>query len=301
MAAAGGDPSGWKLPEWTLESDQAFNERHNIGTSILSLTAPGAALLGGKEAATLARQSNEYCAAIRDAHPSKYGFFAALPSLLETQAALDEVAYALDTLKADGIVLFTRYGTDNHYLGHADFQLVWDELDRRHAVVFIHPTSPADATPANRHLPLPVVDYPHETTRTAVDLIMNGVIRAHKNCKIILSHAGGTLPYLAGRAANFMPILDAPCNSADDFLQDAKTLYYDIALSGTELTLSLLHQFAHPDHILFGSDYPYAQEPAIAVFNKSIDGFKMDNETRLRMDRGNALKLFPRLQKLANL
>jgi predicted TIM-barrel fold metal-dependent hydrolase len=97
-------------------------------------------------------------------------------------------------LKADGVTLFTRYGDGNYYLGHEKFKPIWDELDKRAAVVFIHPTHPVDITPVNKLLAQPIIDYPHETTRTAVDLIVSDTIRTHRNVKIILSHAGGTHP-----------------------------------------------------------------------------------------------------------
>lgn len=103
------------------------------------MTAPGACIEKDVAAAAhLARASNEYAAAIRDAHPKSYGFFASLPSLLDTKASLEEVAYSLDVLGADGVPLFTRYGNDNHYLGHPDLKPIWEELNRRQAVVFVH-------------------------------------------------------------------------------------------------------------------------------------------------------------------
>jgi predicted TIM-barrel fold metal-dependent hydrolase len=160
----------------------------------LSLTAPGPGIVSGPASTRLARVANEKAAAIRDAHPQQYGFFAAVPSLLDTEAALSEIQYALDVLKADGVTLFTRYGDGNYYLGHENFKAIWDELDKRVTVVFIHPTHPVDTSTVNKFLAQPIIDYPHETTRTAVDLIISDTVRTHQNVKIILSHAGGTLP-----------------------------------------------------------------------------------------------------------
>jgi len=122
LEEAGGDPSGWTIPPWNLADDDAFSHAIGVGTTIFSVTAPGPTILAEPEAAAkLARELNEYCAKVRDIDPTRYGFFASVPSLLDTERCLAEIRHALDDLRADGIILFTRYGHDNHYLGHPDF------------------------------------------------------------------------------------------------------------------------------------------------------------------------------------
>lgn len=270
-----------------------------ISTSMLSLTAPGCTILSGPPAVNLARQVNESAASIRDNDPSTFGFFAALPPILENvPAALAEIAYALDVLKADGVTLYTRYGPGHTYLGHADIRPIWEELNKRSAVVFIHPTHMVDTNLVNPHLPQPLIDYPHETTRTAVDLIMSKTVHTHPNCKIILSHAGGTLPYLATRAALMLPDYGLSDQNAESFLRDAKSLYYDLALSGNDYTLGLLTIFAKNEHILFGSDFPYAPTPTIRTHTSNLDSYELRREQRWHINRGNALKLFPRLNNI---
>ena len=108
MNAQGGDPSGWKLPFWSAESDKSVMQKHGIATSILSITAPGAAVLEGVEAARLARRMTEYAAKMRDEDPSSYGFFVNLPSILDREATLAELKHSLDVLEADGVCLSTR-------------------------------------------------------------------------------------------------------------------------------------------------------------------------------------------------
>ena len=137
------------------------------------------------------------------ANPSTFGF-AALPSLLNTEAALADIAYPLDVLKADGVTFFTRYGHGNYYLGHEGFKSIWEEVNKRKAVVFVHPAHPVDTNLVHRTLPQPVLDYPHETTRTAMDMITSGTKCAHPDCKVILSHGGGTVPFLLPRAAQLV-------------------------------------------------------------------------------------------------
>ncbi|KAN0117889.1 amidohydrolase family protein [Hyaloscypha variabilis] len=260
LQKAGGDPSGWFVPEWTLSADQELSKSIGVQTAILSMTAPGACIeREPKAAATLARQSNEAAASIRDQHPTSYGFFASLPNLLDTKETLEELAYGVDTLKADGVILFTRYKNDNHYLGHPDFRPIWQELNRRKAVVFIHPTHPVDTHLVNNHLPQPMFDYPHETGRTAIDMLLSDTLSLTPDCKIILSHAGGTLPYLIDRVAGMLPYTPFSVNkTTTQILEEAKRFYFDTALSSNPGVLDLLLRFAAKGHVLFGSDFPNA-------------------------------------------
>ncbi|KAM7214028.1 hypothetical protein V8F06_010600 [Rhypophila decipiens] len=299
--SAKGDPSGWTLPKWSVKSSLDLMQSHGTKTAILSITSPGTTVLEGdlQTANTLAREINQAAATIAKDHPDNFGFFATLPPLAHNlPAVLDEVSYALDTLKADGVTLFTRYG--KHYLGHPSFGPLWDELDKRGAVVFIHPTHSVGADLVSSVLPQPVIDYPHETTRTAVDLITSGTFKEHPNVKIILSHAGGTLPYLATRAAHLLSDFGLTSNiSADDFLDQVKSFYFDLALSGNPLTLELLFKFAKPGHILYGSDFPYAPTKSITTHVEMLDEYvadRLDQDTAYSVERGAALELFPRLR-----
>lgn len=301
---AGGDPSGWAIPAWTLDKDKEFAEKENIAFTFLSITAPGAGILSLEQQPRFCRAANEYAAQIRAANPKQYGFFANIPSLLGPKAACEEIKYSLETLQADGVVLYTRYGKGNHYLGHSDFRAIWDLLDAYKAVVFVHPTHPVDTPLINSSMPQPMIDYPHETTRAAVDLISSGTIQTHKNVKIILSHAGGTLPYLALRPAAMLPYLPktgdlgsrTKIDITEAFMEDARSFYFDTALSAAPLTLNLLKRFAKPGHVLFGSDYPYAPTPAIQLMNGLLDEYEKRNREFVQsISMGAALNLFPRL------
>lgn len=271
----------------------------SINTTILSLTAPGCTIIDGTAAVQLARSVNESAASIRDADSTRFGFFASLPPVLDDMnAAVREAIYALDVLQADGITLFTRYGAGNTYLGDPAFLPLWSALNARQAVVFIHPTHLPTTDLVNSRLPQPMIDYPHETTRAAVDLIMHNRIREFPQCRIILSHAGGTLPYLATRAAHMLPDSGLSAKPAAEFLADARTLYYDLALSGNEFTLTCLIRFVGPSKILFGTDFPYAPLKTVRTHTAGVDAFEMDEETNEKIARGNALGLFPRLRDL---
>ncbi|KAH8154486.1 uncharacterized protein LAJ45_01013 [Morchella importuna] len=298
LEACGGDPSGWKLPSWSLDATKELMTAQHTTTAILSLTAPGTCIVpDARASAALARTCNLHAASIRDSAPSTFGFFASLPSLLNTADALAEITYSLDTLHADGITLFTRYGPGNTYLGHPSLAPIWAELDRRSAVVFVHPTHAVDTTLVSPLMPQPVIDYPHETTRTAMDLLLSGTIRRHQNVKIILSHAGGTLPYLAARPGSFLPFPGVEL-TREEFMQDARSFYFDLALSSGEVTLGVLERFAAPGRVLWGSDFPYAPRKGVDWFLKEFEGYRFRDEgMRRSVERGAAETLFPRLIK----
>ena len=237
---------------------------------------------------------------LRSSDPKKYGFFATVPDLCDGLGpVLEEVRYAFDELKADGVTLLTRYGNDLHYLGHPDFLPLWDELEKRKAVVYVHPTQLASQSLVNKFLIQPALDFPHETARTAMDLITQNVIRDHPSVKIILSHAGGTLPYIAFRAAVLLPYAHSNNGkSTEEIMEEARSFFFDLALSGNEYTLPLISKFAKPGHLLFGSDFPYASNPAIELFTNNLDKFDWSAEERKAANGGNALKLFPRFAEV---
>lgn len=272
-------------------------KKNEITTTILSLTAPGACILKGSASAKLARDANEYASKMRDENPARWGFLAALPSLLDKELALTELTYALDELKADGVTLFTRYGPDNHYLGHPDFKYIWEELNRRGTAVLVHPTHPVDTNLISKLLPQPVIDYPFETTRTAVDLIVSKTVRDYPNVKIILSHAGGTLPYLVGRPATVLPYLSKE-HVTEDMFEDARNFYYDTAVAGSENVLMVLEKFAKPGHVLYGSDYPYAGPGIIGYHTDGLDNFQFKDGNMLKgINHEGAFDLWPRLKQ----
>ena len=298
MERAGGDPSGWYVPPWTEQADKQFSESIGTKTAILSVTAPGASIeRDPSKAATLARECNEYCAKLRDRDPGGYGFFASLPSLLDTEASLKEITYSLDELKADGVILFTRYGDGLQYLGHEDFKPIWAELSQRKVVVLIHPTSPVDTRLIHPSLPQPMYDYPHETGRAAMSLIVSNTLRDYPGCKVILSHAGGTLPYLIFRAAGMLPF--TPMNigrSTQEIVEEASNFYFDTAISSNPATLKALFEIAKPGHVLFGSDFPNAPAEGIRYFTSNLEKFVEAPGGLQEVYNGSALKLFPRLE-----
>ncbi|KAL2848548.1 amidohydrolase 2 [Aspergillus pseudoustus] len=257
---------GLPNPTWTPQETLAFMASNDIEISILSCALPLTVLAQGNvvKAASLTREVNEYLASLRTQHPTKLGFFASLPSLEDTDRCIEEIQYAFDELRADGVLLFTSY--NNKYLGHPDFEPIWRELNTRVAVVFTHPTIEG-ARENSIHepftIPPPLLDWTHETSRAAVHLILTNSLRRFPECKIILSHGGGTLPFIAGRMAALQTPL---CGKSEtEFLGDARRFYYDIALVGPPTTpLQLVLEFADEGHVLYGSDFPFLAAEAVA-------------------------------------
>jgi predicted TIM-barrel fold metal-dependent hydrolase len=297
----GGDPSGWPAPTWSVEQTKEQMSLLGIETAIVSITAPGTRIYedNKEKGRILARKLNEFSADLVKNNPKQFGFFASLPPLTDIEGALAEIDYVQSELKADGFTLFTSYG-HGQYLGHPSFQPIWAKLNEIKTVVFIHP-SEAPTTIVNHYLPQPIVEYPQETTRTASDLVLTGTRAKFPDVKIILSHAGGTLPFLADRIitmATNMPSLHCP-RDARQILDDFRSFYYDTTMSSSSLQLHALLEFADPSKILFGSDVPLAPFPAVLDCTKNLDDFFLKNKSDQHenlwqaINRENAKVLFP--------
>ncbi len=297
------DPGGWNNPNWSTSISKEFMAVHGIKSVIFSVSTPGIDVMTSEKSIEVARKCNEYGANLRDEDPDRFGFFAMVPDpLYHPEAAVEEIAYSLDQLHADGVCLFSRYGQGKAYLGHEEYRPIWDALDTRKAVVFIHPSHPSDTEFVNPALPAPIIDYPHETCRTALDLVITNMLADHPNCKVILSHSGGTLPYIALRAAAILPLIlrsmRRPPKSMEQMLDELTDFYFDVALGSSDLVLPLLTRFAKPGHVLFGSDLPYAPRETIDFFTNNLTEYEktLSKEEASDINRGNALKLFPRFR-----
>ena len=291
LSAHGGDPSGWSSPAWTPEQALAFMDSQQIGTGVLSLTAPSVQGWEGREKHDMARRVNEYTAGLVSGMPLRFGHFATLP-LPDVDASLLELEYAFGALNADGVILLSNY--QGRYLGDPLFGPLWAELDRRRAVVFIHPSKPT--IPIIDGIPGPIVDYPFDTTRTAVQLVLNGVLESHPHVRIILSHAGGFLPYASSRFAELASAVRPEAPAPASILETFQRFYFDTALSSGAATLASLKLFCGVGKILYGSDYPYAGASIGASFTAKLDtygGLTVDEHRAL--NHGNARTLFPRL------
>ena len=278
-----------RTPEWTPAMSVEAMDRNGIATAITSISAPGLWFGDTGESVRLARICNDYAASIRLDHPGRFGVFACLP-LPDVDASLAEIAYALDTLKADGIGLLTSYG--DRYPGDAAFQPVFDELNRRRAVVYFHPTN-APCSQCLPGIPAATLDFPFDTTRAVVSLLYSGAFARCRDIRFIFSHAGGTVPFLAERIARLGARPGFREMVPNGVLPELERLYYDTALSANWLAFRSLLELVTPDKILFGSDYPFAPEATMTATVQGLIELGLDSDMLQGIERDNALALFP--------
>jgi predicted TIM-barrel fold metal-dependent hydrolase len=289
------NPVGGIIPApWSKESTLSYMDDAGIDIAITSISTPGVHMGDDFAARDLARRVNEIGAELIQQRPDRFGGFAALP-LPDVEGSLLELEYALDVLKLDGVILFSN--TRGIYLGDARFRPLFAELERRAAVVFVHPTASPD--PAARSLGLPdsLIDFTADTTRVVAQLHYGNTFARTPSVKYVFSHAGGTIPYLATRFGivdemNVIPGAEERGTAADTLPR----LYWDTALSWRPPVLQMLRTVVGIDQVLFGSDYPYLSRSLAVSCRTEVEKSQVLNgqESRAILG-GNALKLFPRV------
>lgn len=282
------DAGGRELPAWSVEETLAMMDEREIAKAIVSVSAPGVhpdpAKRDDAGGRAMARDVNEFAARLVHDHPGRFGFFATL-TLPDVDGALLE--YALDTLGTSGVILLAS--THGQYLGAPEHEALLAELDRRHAVVFVHPTVPPG--PGVPGIPPFAVDFLLDTTRAAYRLVQSFALRRFPNLQIILSHAGGFVPYASYRLA--LVLAAESGRTLPDVLDDFRSFYFDTAISGTPAALPSLLAFAKPGHVLFGSDWPFLPAPAVGYFTSQLDAYGgLDADGHAAIDRRNAEALF---------
>ena len=281
------------FPEWSPESSIALMDAQGIGACVISYTSPGIWFGDLAQTRDLARRFNDYLAELVAKHPTRFGAFAFLP-LPDVDAALKELERVSDVLKLEGVCLLTS--VDDRYIGHPDFEPLYAELNRRKTVTFIHPCYPPGVEAKGWDIPRMLIDYPFETTKVATNLIFQGVTTRCPDIPWILSHSGGTLPMLAHRISIFDKTTTFRDNYPDGALAHIARFHYDTALSGHHAPLDALRAFVPDSQIMFGTDYPYVSEDVVTRERQGFDAYKgLTGEALKAVERGNALKLFPRL------
>jgi predicted TIM-barrel fold metal-dependent hydrolase len=285
----GGPP----VPEWNISIAREVMARNGIAAAVAS-TVPATYWGDTAAAARWSRHINEYAARIVQDDPAHFGFFASVP-LPDTGAALREVEYALDTLKLDGVQLFSSFG--NQYPGDPQFDELFQELERRKAIVHIHPSTvvPGAIVP-KLSIPWGIVEFVLDTSRCITNLLLSGTFERYPSIRYIVSHAGGTIPYIAWRiamSAHEFPEVGA--KAPKGALHYLKKLYYDTALSTSEQVFAALKEFVPMNQVLFGSDWPMVPEGAVKMETRDLEASKvLDDATRRAIYNENALALFPR-------
>jgi len=287
---------GLPFPGWSVDDAIGLMDRHGIQSAVTSISSPGVHFGDAAAARDLARRCNEISARLVSDHPARFGGFAILP-LPDVDGALRELEHALDTLRLDGVVLLASQ-QDGRVLGDPAFDELFVELDRRRAVVFVHPTIPKSSETIPIDVPGFAAEFTFDTSRAILNLIWSGTAERCPNLRVIFSHAGGTAPFLAWRWSllDFLPATRE--RAPRGVLHYLKGFFYDTALSANPHALRSLCELVPPTQILFGSDFPFAPEP---VIDMSVDGLTrydgFDAAARGAIERGNAVALLPRLRE----
>ena len=241
---------GFPLPKWDVEAQLKWMDEAGIHTSVLTLAAPQ------PTSAKVVRATNEAAAKLKYEHPDRFRFCAALP-LPDVDAAIEEARYALDVLSADGIKLATN--VNGQYLGAPELDTLFSFLNERKAVVILHPHRP---DPVNKQVmqqtPLAMQEYLSETTRAVSNMISRNVLARYPNVKVVVPHCGAYLPLMVSRMQSLTPVKQANKLVGDiDWDANLAALYYDLAGAHSPEVIRMLLTITTPDHLLYGSDYPY--------------------------------------------
>jgi predicted TIM-barrel fold metal-dependent hydrolase len=307
-----GRSAGKAIPEWTPENSLMHMEEVGTETAMCSVSEPAVYPIveaDPKKAAEMCRAVNEFLAELIQKYPGRFGAYALLP-MPDLDSSIIEMEYALDVLKLDGVGLLSNYG--EHYLGNRIFDDLFVELNKRNAIFYQHPSIPDPRMPRPEFVPIDFFqEFTFCTNRAATNLIYSGTLERNPNITPILSHMGGTFPYIHWRLdycmsfslrpnAKRLPvpdyIWDAWNSNSKSLTENCKRFYYDTALNCSPVAFEALDYLA-PDNVVFGTDSFYASLPMAKKFTEDVAAYYVDENRHYAIRRGNAEKLFPRLKK----
>jgi 6-methylsalicylate decarboxylase len=287
-------PVGGLAPlHWSREATISFMDDAGIDVAVVSLSTPGVHTGDGGKARALARRCNEFSAELVHSRPDRFGGFACLP-LPDVDASLQELSYALDVLGLDGFVLFTN--SNGVYLGDPALELVFEELERRKTVVYVHPNPSPDAVAHSLGLPDNLLDFPTDTNRAVAQMHYTNRFARTSNVKYIFSHAGGSIPYLAARFSiidemGFIAGGEQRGAAADMF----RRIYWDTALAVSDPVLRMLRDVAGINQVLYGTDFPYLRRDlAVRSKHRILQSPELNDSERRAILGGTASRLLRR-------
>jgi aminocarboxymuconate-semialdehyde decarboxylase len=292
-------PVGGLSPlRWSKEASISFMDDAGIDVAVVSLSTPGVHTGDSAKARALARRCNEFSAELVRSRPDRFGGFACLPSP-DVDASLEELSHALDVLGLHGVVLFTN--SNGVYLGDPVLEPVFEELERRKTVVYVHPNPSPDAVAHSLGIPDNLLDFPTDTNRAVAQMHYTNRFARTPNVNYIFSHAGGSIPYLATRFAivdemGFIPGGEQRGTAADMF----RRIYWDTALAVSDPVLRMLRDVAGINQVLYGTDFPYLRRD-LAVSSKQhiLQSSELNDLERRAILGGNASRLFPAIPPFA--
>jgi predicted TIM-barrel fold metal-dependent hydrolase len=284
-------PGGATNRPWSIEMSLEQMDKFGIGVAILSMTQNGELLYNGTERGRSAvRAGNEYGAELMQRYPKRFGLMGGIP-MPDIEGSLREVEYAYDTLKVDALGIYTN-DNQGRWPGDSYFEPLWQELNRRNAIVYMHPLAPTCCTNLKYGAPNSMVEYDFDVTRGVVSIVMNGVMFRYPNIRFITVHSGGTVPMLAGRMNDRIP------RGAEQYLPNGlyaelRKWYFDVAHATFPWPYAAMKAFMPESQILFGTDY--SPEPIESTVQQ-LPALKLQRAFEQMMLRGNAERLFPRFK-----
>jgi 6-methylsalicylate decarboxylase len=288
----GNNVKGQSSP-WSPEMSLAQMDKFDISVAILTMTQMGDILYDNTEKGRRnVRIGNDYGAKVMADHPKRFGLMTGVP-LPDIDGVMKEIEYGFDTLKADGIGIYTN-DNQNRWPGDPYFDPMWKELNRRKAIVYMHPLAPPCCTKLNDSVPTAMNEFDFDITRACTSIMVNGVLHNYPDVKIIIPHSGGTMPMIAGRIKDRYPH-----NAKTDpyipngVIAELQKFYIDIAHASFPYPMAAMMKFALPDHIMFGTDF--SPEPIESTVNE-LPNLGLSAKVMRAIERENAEKLFPRFK-----
>jgi predicted TIM-barrel fold metal-dependent hydrolase len=275
---------------WTPEKSLAAMDRQNVALALLSISAPGTWFNGRTASRALTRRCNDYLAAIAHARPDRFGFHATL-ALPDVEGSLREIDHAYDNLHADGVGLMTSYG--GKYLGDPAFDPIFAALNKRKAVVYVHPVAPACCTALMPDVSPNFIEFLHDTNRTILNLMFTGSLSRYRDIRFIFSHAGGSLPMMAGRVAGLAASTpEVAAKTPEGVEAELRRLHYDVANAANPAAIGALTAVVPTSQIVFGTDFPII---AMEATTNGLGRLQLTAQDASGIARDNALRLYPHL------
>lgn len=282
------------VPAAPLEELVATMGRYEIDAAVISTGPPGAYLGDQARANETARAANEAIAAIVRSAPERFAGLAILP-LPDAAAAIEELGYAVDELGLDGVMLLSN--TAGVYLGDERWESLYEELGRRGAYVFVHPSLPPYPAPLGDEHPVWLYEFPFDTTRALAKLIFSGTLERYPSIRLQFAHLGGAAPFLAHRLASLGDREPERTRLAPaGAVAYLRRQYYDTGLSANAPAIAATRELIPLEHIVFGTDWPYAALPE-AGSDPAPALARLTAEERAAIDHRNAAALVPRLAR----
>jgi len=279
------------VTNWSVQKTIEDMDAGGVAVAITSPTTPQLQGLDAPTAARVAKESNEYAKKLESDHPGRFGTWAMLP-LPYVDESLKAIEYAFDTLKVDGVGIMTSYG--DKWLGYQEFEPVWQELNRRKAVVYTHPTGANCCVNLVRNVDDAFIEFGTDTTRSIFTIIFSGFAEKYPDINWIWSHGGGSITALYERFT-VQALMRPPYKgkfTRDQVEKQIRRFYYDTAAIPNDVTLSGLAKMVPVSQIVYGTDFPYRRA---AEYTKPLAEFFKPADLEA-VDRENALRLVPRLK-----